>query len=483
MNRKHIWTETTGILVVAGMLLLGGFAIPVTGAVGKVMPPQAEMVPATFSQIAESARPGVVNIRTVKTTPGGGRVFRHFFGAPPNGRSPFDGFFGHAPDSESSPDLKQESLGSGFIVDPKGYIVTNNHVIDGAEQITVRLADGKEAEATLVGRDPKTDLALVKIDPPETLTALPLGDSDAAPVGSWVVAIGSPFGLEQTVTTGIISAKGRVIGAGPYDDFLQTDASINPGNSGGPLLNLKGEVIGINTAIIARGQGIGFAIPTSLAKGILAQLREDGQVTRGWIGVGIQDLDTKMADYYGIGNRKGVLVTQVYKGDPAEKAGIRAKDIIISVKGKPVSSGRELSRLVAETPVGSRVPMVLWRNGKEESVTVRIAKRSDAEAVATLESDDRSALGLQLAELTPEYARRLGLDETEHGIVVVGVKNGSKAFSAGLQRGDLIKEINRKPVSTVADFKAEWKKIDKGKTAQLLVKRPSAGFLVITLTA
>ncbi|MGD9368703.1 MAG: trypsin-like peptidase domain-containing protein, partial [Desulfobacteraceae bacterium] len=248
------------------------------------------MVPANFAELAEKARPGVVNIRTVRTIKGGGRVFRHFFGEPyGDRRHPFEDFFGpfwNQPERE----YKERSLGSGFIIDRNGYIVTNNHVVAEADEIKVKLTDGKEFDAEVVGRDSKTDLALIKIKGAEELIPLPLGNSKDLKVGTWVVAIGSPFGLEQTVTQGIVSAKGRSIGAGPYDDFIQTDASINPGNSGGPLLNLQGEVVGINTAIMARGQGIGFAIPIDMARNIVAQLKDKGEVTRGWLGVQIRDL-------------------------------------------------------------------------------------------------------------------------------------------------------------------------------------------------
>ncbi|MGD8899373.1 MAG: trypsin-like peptidase domain-containing protein, partial [Desulfobacterales bacterium] len=312
------------------------------------------MVPASFSELAKQAQPGVVNVRTVKTVEGGGRVFRHFFGNPFERRNPFDddGPFS----DERQREFKQRSLGSGFIIDREGHIVTNNHVIEGADEITVRLSNDKEFDAEIVGRDPNTDLALIKIKGAKDLVPLKMGDSDQLAVGSWVVAMGSPFGLEQTVTAGIVSAKGRVIGSGPYDDFIQTDASINPGNSGGPLLNMNGEVVGINTAIVAQGQGIGFAIPVNLAQGIIRQLEESGAVTRGWLGVGIQDLTPELAEYYGIEDKKGVLVAKVFEGDPADRAGIKANDIIIAVDGKPIKTSRELTGTIAEIPVGQKTP-------------------------------------------------------------------------------------------------------------------------------
>jgi serine protease Do len=439
-----------------------------------------QMVPMSFSELAEKIRPGVVNIRTVKTIKGGGPVFRHFFGNPferPDPNNPFGPFRDEAPSRE----FKQRSLGSGFIIDQKGYIVTNNHVIEDADEIVVRLFDEREFQAKVVGRDSKTDLALIRIEGVDNLKALKMGDSDKLKIGSWVMAMGSPFGLEQTVTAGIVSAKGRFIGAGPYDDFIQTDASINPGNSGGPLVNMEGEVVGINTAIIAQGQGIGFAIPVDLARDIIAQLKESGSVTRGWLGVGIQDLTGELAEYYGLSDKAGVLVTQVFEGDPADKAGIKPNDIITAVDGTPVKSARELSSLIAGIPVGKKTELSLLRDGKEKSVTVNIAKREDAEAVAAAQPSDKEELGIRITNLTPEIAKQLNLPENEKGVVVAGVKADSKAAEAGLRQGDLIKEINRKPVETVEDFKNEMNKSQSGEMIQLLVKRANSGFAVIKI--
>jgi serine protease Do len=435
------------------------------------------MVPVNFTQLAEQAKGGVVNIRTVKTVNGGGPVFRHFFGRDPQGRQdPFRDFFGFGPQRE----FKHRSLGSGFIIDREGYIVTNNHVVEDADQIKVRLYDETEFDAQIVGRDPKTDIALIKIaaDGVE-LKPLKLGDSDSLPVGSWVVAIGSPFGLEQTVTAGIVSAKGRIIGSGPYDDFIQTDASINPGNSGGPLLNLKGEVVGINTAIVASGQGIGFAIPVNMADGIIAQLKDTGEVSRGWLGVGIQDLTPELAEYYGIDEQKGVLVTQTYEGDPADKAGIKEGDIIVEVDGTPITSSRELSRTVAEAGVGSGMRITLLRDGRKKSVDVKLAKRPDNEptmARGEARSDD---LGLRVRAIDPEIADRLGLDEDTQGVVVAGVEAGSKAEEAGIRQGDVVIEINRKPIQSLEDYNGQLRKIDEGDTVQMLLRRGGGGLVAV----
>lgn len=477
MNKVHKNRLIIGLMIslIAGFIWVYSFESQTEAKKASETESQAMMVPASFSELAKEAQPGVVNIRTVKTVKGGGRVFRHFFGNPFERQDPYHNF---GPFDEREPDFKQRSLGSGFIIDRKGYIVTNNHVIEGADEIKVRLANEKEFDAKIVGRDPNTDLALIKIEGASGLTPLSLGDSDKLTVGSWVVAMGSPFGLEQTVTAGIVSAKGRVIGSGPYDDFIQTDASINPGNSGGPLLNMNGEVIGINTAIVAQGQGIGFAIPVNLAQGVIKQLKEKGSVTRGWLGVGIQDLTPELAEYYKIEEKKGVLVAQVFEGDPADKAGIKVNDIITEVDGKSVNSSRELTATIAAIPVGKNIPIKILRDGKTETVNVKIAKRDDSELVAKQEPESSGELGIQIADITPETARQFGHSETEKGVLVIGVEPGSKADEAGVRQGDLVKEINRKPVNSVSQLRAEIKKEDK---IQLLVKRPRAGFLVIKI--
>jgi serine protease Do len=437
--------------------------------------------PESFSELAEAVKPGVVNIRTVKTIKGGSPVFRHFFGNPFGGnRNPFEGFGPFQGDGQQR-DFKQRSLGSGFLIDGDGYIVTNNHVIEDADQIKVILADDREFDAELVGRDPKTDLALIRIQGGENLNPLELGNSDSLKVGTWVVAIGSPFGLEQTVTAGIVSAKGRIIGSGPYDDFIQTDASINPGNSGGPLMNMDGEVVGINTAIIASGQGIGFAIPINMAKGIIDQLKDKGEVTRGWLGVGIQDLTPELAEYYGLKAQKGVLVTQVFEGDPADKAGIQVNDIILSVDGKRVSSGRDLSATIANTPVGHQTKIDLIRDDRKKSVTVTLAKRDDDDRSIAAETRDSDELGIEVTDLDSDIARRFGIDGRESGVLVTDVKEDSLASKADVRPGDVIKEINRSVVKDRQDFANLIKKSKGEDTIQLLIKRRNAGFLVVKI--
>lgn len=441
-----------------------------------------QTTPQSFSSLAEKASPAVVNIRTVKTIKGGGRVFRQFkrgpFGEDDPMRDFFDRFFGE----NRQHDFKQRSLGSGFIIDKEGYIVTNNHVVDNADKIEVLLKDEKKFDAEIVGRDVNTDLALIKIKSGRSLPVLKFGDSDAIKVGQWVVAIGSPFGLEHTITAGIISAKGRVIGSGPYDDFLQTDASINPGNSGGPLINMKGEVVGINTAIIASGQGIGFAIPVNLAKGIIDQLKNSGEVTRGWLGVGIQDISDEVAEYYGIEEKIGVLVTEVFPGDPADMAGVKPKDIILSVNGKKVSTARELTGVIADIGVGDTVRMKVLRNGATKTFKVKIAKREDAKVSARRTPEEhKDEIGIRVKELTPELARRFNIKETG-GVIVAGVEPGSKAAESGLRVHDIIKEVNHRNITTVNDLNKAISKTKDGETINLFIWRMNSGFLVIKIT-
>jgi serine protease Do len=468
------------VLLVSMLFLAAG--IPAWG-IASAHAQEVAMVPANFTALADKAKPGVVNIRTERTIKGGGRVFRHFFGQPFGGeRNPFEEFFGPFTEPPQR-DFKQRSLGSGFVIDNEGFIVTNNHVVAEADQIKVKLSDGSEYDAKVVGRDPKTDLALIKIDGAKQLTALPLGNSDQSKVGTWVVAIGSPFGLEQTVTAGIVSAKGRIIGAGQYDDFIQTDASINPGNSGGPLLDMNGEVIGINTAIVASGQGIGFAIPINLAKNIVNQLKETGEVVRGWLGVGIQDLTPELAEYYKLKAREGVLVTQAFEGDPAHKAGIRSNDLITAINGQPVATGRELSSIIANTPVGGTARITLLRGGKEMNVNVKVAKRPEDEKLAKAgrEGQETGSLGIQVAELSPERAQQFGLDKDESGVIVLDVESGSRAETSGLRVGDIIKEIEHNQVTNLESYRTIMGKLDEKKAIQMLIMRRNEGFQAIKI--
>jgi serine protease Do len=309
---------------------------------------------------------------------------------------------------------------------------------------------------------------LIKIEGGANLQPLKVGDSDALRVGNWVVAVGSPFGLEQTVTAGIVSAKGRTIGAGPYDDFIQTDASINPGNSGGPLIDTDGEVVGINTAIVAAGQGIGFAIPSNLAKGVLSQLRANGKVTRGWLGVAFQPMTSELAEALGSKDSKGVVVSEVVRGGPAEKAGLKRGDVILAYDGKELSESKDLPRLVAATPVGKSVPVKLSREGKTITVDVHVGEMED-KTTEVAKAPTGKHLGIEVQNLTPDIAGALGLED-RNGVLVAGVEPGSPASKAGIEKGDVIRELNRQPVKDVKSFVRQMERIKEG-TALLLVQR------------
>lgn len=442
-----------------------------------VTPTFGAVAPDSFVTLAKQASPAVVNISTEKSFKRPqirqGQRSPGFPGPSPFGPNDpfhdfFDKFFGQMPR-----EFKQRSLGTGFIFEKEGFIITNNHVVDGADKIKVRLVDGREFAATIKGRDSLTDLALIKIsEATHNLPILSLGDSDAMQVGDWVLAAGNPFGLANTVTQGIISAKGRVIGAGPYDDFLQTDASINPGNSGGPLLNLKGEVIGINTAILATGQGIGFAIPSSIAKNVITQLKEKGKVVRGLLGVQVQIVTPDLAKSFGLKEAHGALVAEVNPGSPAAKSGIHRGDIIVEYDGKAIKEMNELPRLVAQTAPGKQVTIKVLRHGEEKTFTVTVAElKQEQQKQAGMEHEgEKSSLGMVVQELDQALAQELRVKETS-GVVVIKVEQGSPAADAGVHPGDLIEEINVSPVHNMKEYKEAVSKLPKGSTARLLIKR------------
>jgi serine protease Do len=464
-------------MVMIGLLL--GSGLPMATA-AKNAP--VRMVPQNFSALAETVSPAVVHIRVVKIVKSEGPAFGPFNRNPFGDNEQFRDFFSHRFGPQRRPEFKQPGLGSGFIIDKAGYIVTNNHVVDGADSIKVILKDETEYNAEVIGRDPVTDIALIKIEAKHDLPSVPLGSSDNLKVGEWVTAIGSPFGLQYTVTAGIVSAKGRVIGSGPYDDFIQTDASINPGNSGGPLINMQGQVVGINTMIIAGGQGIGFAIPIDLAKSIVTQLKTNGQVTRGWLGITIQDLKGQLAEYYGVSGKTGVLVASVVPGDPADQAGIQPKDIITEINGEKVTSSRDLTKLAANLGVGDTAKVTILRNGKSKTLEIQIGKRpmTMASASESRQKEKQGQYGFKVADLTPEMARRFKIEETS-GVIVVGVVANSQADTAGVQQGDLIIEINHKDIGSVKDFKALIDQPNKADGINLLVKRLNSGLMVIQL--
>ena len=435
------------------------------------------MQPASFANLARDLAPAVVNISTTQVVKG--RPVVPF----PEFRGPFEDFFGEEfKDFFGMPDrkYKRQSLGSGFVINKEGYILTNNHVVENAEEILVTLAEGKkEYEAELIGRDAKLDIALIKIDAKHDLPIVVLGDSDKLSIGEWVVAIGNPFGLGGTVTAGIVSAKGRAIGAGPYDNFIQTDASIHPGNSGGPLFNMSGEVVGINTAIIAGGQGIGFASPINMVKDVLLQLKEKGKVTRGWIGVSIQKVTPELADSFKLKDTKGALIAAVKEGDPADKAGIKAGDIIVGFDGKDIDEMNDLPRIVAATPPGKTVKVDIIRDGKEKTLSLTVSAREEGTESAWegREGSVERELGLSVQPITPEIASRLGLRGTE-GVLISSVAYGSPGAMAGLRRGDVIKSINRKAIKDIDGYREAMSKVGKGDIVRMLIQRGHSTFFV-----
>jgi serine protease Do len=436
-----------------------------------------------LADLADDVRHVVVNLSTTQIVrmerpPGLGQdsPLRDFFGD-----DFFDRFFGGQPQRER----RATALGSGVIISEDGLILTNHHVVARASEINVRLDNDKEYVATLVGSDPQTDLALIQIKPDKDFpTPARLGDSDATRVGSAVMAVGNPFGLGHTVTAGIISARGRIIGAGPYDDFLQTDAAINPGNSGGPLFNMDGEVIGINTAIVAQGQGIGFAIPINLAVELLPQLRK-GKVIRGWLGVMIQDLTEELAESLGLEDTDGVLVSDVVSGAPAEKAGLQRGDVIVQVNGEDVEESHVLSRTIAGTPPDTKVEITVIRNGKEQTIPVTLGTLPEEGPSGRPPQQEQQEppderWGLTVQELTPELARRLDLNADQQGVVVVGIQPGSPAAQSGLQPGDLIQEADRKPVRNVSDFNQIVRKAEKDRLLLLVRRGPGTLYVVLS---
>lgn len=423
-----------------------------------------------FVQVAKTVKPSVVQITTEKIVTY--RYWDPFGDLEEFFRSPFEEFF-DIPKRRREPKTykkKQEGLGSGFIVDEDGYILTNNHVIEGVDKILVKLlGDERKYEAKVIGTDPKTDLALIKINAGRPLPPVKLGDSDKIEVGEWVIAIGNPYGLEETVTVGVISAKGRSgFGITQYEDFIQTDAAINPGNSGGPLVNIRGEVIGINTFIIApyAAQGIGFAIPINLAKRVFSQLKEKGRVVRGYLGVWLQPLDEDLAKSFDLPEIKGALVSQVIKDSPAEKAGIKEGDVIIEYDGSKVEDVKDLQMKVANTPVGKRVPVVVWRDKKRVTLYVNIGEMPEKEVA---KSEEKSWRGMTVSSITEEIKEQYDIEDTE-GVVVVGVEEGSPAADAGIRIGSVIKIIGSNKISNIFDYKKVIASIPKSSDVRVLVK-------------
>ncbi len=484
MSSKNLWNgnfSLKGVVLVALVSLVVGLGI--SGSLDWLVPSRAVNLMGEssnsdarpglqlpdFVALAKKMKPVVVNISTTQVSEAHGT---QEFGNPFGEDDPFNDFWrrffgGPIPRGPQ----RQRSLGSGFIIDGDGSILTNNHVVENAQKIVVKLADDEEYEARVVGRDAKTDIAVIKINAKRALAAAPLGDSEHLEVGEWVVAIGNPFGLDSTVTSGIVSAKGRHIGQGPYDNFIQTDASINPGNSGGPLINLRGEVIGINTAIFSRSGtniGIGFAIPINLVKEILPQLRGKGKVTRGYLGVLIQKVTPDIAESLGMEKGYGALVANVSKDGPAEKAGVKVGDVIVEFDGKEIKDSGELPIIVARTPVNKTVRMKVLRDKKEVTLTVSVGELKEEEVAAAV--PEKGELGMTVQRLTPQIAESLGLEKAD-GVVVTAVEPGGAADDAGIRRGDVIVEVDRKPIRSLDEYKKSIAGIRKGKGVLFLVRR------------
>ena len=500
-RRRWFGRAAAPVFAPAFLLALGLVALPPLADDGRAW---ARSAPESFADLAEKLLPAVVNISTTtvsKDQPaqqqpaprggerGGQRRGPEMPQFPPG--SPFEEFFKDFFDRQQRPDgppRRATSLGSGFIIDATGFIVTNSHVIQDADEITVRLHDDADFKAKVVGRDAKTDLALLKIEPgSRKLAAVSFGDSTKARVGDWVLAIGNPFGLGGSVTAGILSARARDINQGPYDDFLQTDASINRGNSGGPLFNMDGQVIGINTAIISPSGGsigIGFAVPSSLAKTYIQQLRDYGRTRRGWLGVRIQGVTDEIADNLGLTPTRGALVASVTEGGPAEKARIKAGDVIVSFDGRPIPDMRRLPRIVAETSIEKDVEVKVWRDGKEVALRARVGELDESET-PTLASVPRDggkgnerqgkvdALGVQLSQLTPELRQRFDISDTADGVLVLEVDPSGPAAEKGVRPGDVVVEVGQEEVKTPSDLVAKLKKAQTAgrKSVLLLIDR------------
>ncbi|MFQ5893522.1 MAG: Do family serine endopeptidase [Nitrospinota bacterium] len=420
----------------------------------------------SFAKLAKVLIPAVTNISTNRKREGRleseqSEEFRGFF------KKYFGGPHAHP----------NRSLGSGFIINRAGYILTNSHVIEEAESnIWVTLFDKREYRATVVGRDEKTDIALIKIDAPDDLPIVPLGDSDRLEIGDWVMAIGNPFGYSHSVTAGIVSAKGREIGAGPYDNFIQTDASINPGNSGGPLLNTQGEAVGISTAIASPGQGIGFAIPINMAKALLPQLVAHGRIVRGWLGLNLQEVDHQTALEFGLSEPTGALVTNVFEDNPAFVAGIQEGDIIVAFNDRAIDGVRTLQRAVAAASVGSEVELEVLHDGRRKKVTVVIGERQEERY--SVAQDIQTGFGLKVEEITEALRERYNAPSTS-GIVVTRVARDSAASEAGVEQGDVILEVNRRGVKTLKEYLEIMRDLGhSGHSILLLVQRAEKTFYI-----
>ncbi|MDY7017263.1 MAG: DegQ family serine endoprotease [Nitrospirota bacterium] len=467
----------SGLLIVGafvGLVLSSGLKIELTLHPSKVdaesQPSVPVIAPTSFAGVVKQVYPAVVNINTTTTVKAPSYPMP-FSG--PSG-SPFDDFFerffGQMPK-----EFKQRSLGSGVVISGDGFILTNSHVVEKADQVRVSILGGQTFDAEVVGKDKSTDVALIRIKADKPLPSAALGDSDKLEVGEWVLAMGNPVGLDHTVTAGIISAKGRSLGLGGLEDFLQTDASINPGNSGGPLVNLQGKVVGINTAILANAQGIGFAIPVNIVRTFLPQLKTKGRIDRGWLGVSIQEITPEIRDAMGLGQAQGALVADVIKGGPADRAGIQRGDIVAEFNGKPIDRYSKLPLIVSSVPPGSIARVKIIRNGKAHLLQVKVGTFPDEDETASGDNGgtkerSSSVMGMTLKPLTPEFARRQGI-EADKGLIVLEVTPGSEADFIGIAPGDVILEVDKRPLNTVESLKSILKSKRSGESILLLIKR------------
>ncbi len=467
INPFHRWCCLSAFIVLMAMVPAGGWsAEKPSGPLAT-----AKDLGLAFVEVAKKVKPAVVYIRSEKTvtvSPGEGLGEDFFKG------TPFEDFF-----KRGAPPTKQRQVGegSGVIVDPAGYILTNYHVVGGADKLTVHLYDGRELTGTVRGTDQKTDLAVIHVEAKD-LPVAALGDSDKLQVGEWAIAIGAPFGLEQTVTVGVISAKGRSgLGTGTYEEFLQTDASINPGNSGGPLVNIEGEVIGINAMIIQPGQGIGFAIPINLAKTIMTQLIKEGKVVRPWVGMGLQDITPELMTAFNLKEKEGALISQIFPESPAEKAGLKVGDIILELDGKKIKNSQDVVREVLKRQVGQQIQLAVMREGKRIEVPVTTAQMPADLTERKGAQPPREWFGLKVAPVTPDVAKELGLSKAE-GVLVEGVDPGSTAQQAGLRKGDVILEVNRQKIQDEKDYRNAMEKIKPDQSVLLLVNRGGSTFFM-----
>jgi len=485
MNRK---IQSAGILVMVavcsalvGILIATSFSLSPNGEALPFWRDGAgdsgvHVVMPSLSTLAKSTSPTVVNIRTSKKIMGRD-LYNHFEG--PGGEYDwFDEFFKKFFDKLPEQDLNQKSLGSGFIISRDGYVLTNNHVIKEADEIVVSLSDEEEYKAVIAGKDDNTDIALIKIDSDrKDFPVSVLGDSNVLEIGDWVIAIGNPFGFGHTLTQGIVSAKARVIGAGPYDSFIQTDAAINPGNSGGPLINMNGEVIGINTAIVSSGKGIGFAIPINMVKEMLPELKDKGEVARGWLGVAIQEVTPEIARAVGLKNPSGAMVTLVYAGDPADRAGVRPGDIILRINSHDIEDPGGLTRYVGGLKPDAKVMISLWRDRKMISLEAKLEKRieehvADLDQIPDETKETKDRFGLLIKDITPEIERQFNLEEAS-GILVIDIDPNGSAAGSRIEKMDIIKEVQGHKVNTIEEYLGSIEDVGKGETVLMLVHRDS----------